>query len=319
MKHARALAPLLALALACAAPPLKTGAADAGLGPMPARGGVDVTGGSVDRLSFAVTGDTRPPLCDLVLLGRGQDYPTAAVTTIATQMNARGVQLGLDLGDHVFVCLGGAGEAEAQMNDYLRAISVFKAPFFLSMGNHECAFALGGGLGDCGADNPKDGVYTTFLKALAPISAKPYYAVDVATSLGLARFVFVADDAWNDAQAAWLETTLAEADAKARYTIVLRHHNLAQSKSGHYAAIVALVNAHKYALHLTAHVHTYQHDVAEDPSGRTAIVGTGGSSNATMQGYATVVQGLDARLYFTMYDSAMDLPVDTWSVGPNAP
>jgi hypothetical protein len=39
--------------------------------------------------------------------------------------------------------------------------------------------------------------------------------------------------------------------------------------------------------------------------------------NVSANGYATVVQGVDGRLYFTMYDSATDLPVDAWSVGAN--
>jgi hypothetical protein len=293
------------------------GEGDAGMGPLPGRGGVNNDGGAVDRLYFAVTGDTRPPLCDLFLYGQGYDYPTAKVTQIADEMEVRQTQFALDLGDHMFVCVGGSTEANAQMNTYMTAIANFKAPFFMSMGNHECIFALGGALDDCGANNTSDPAYTAFMSALAPISPKPYYSVDIGTSMGLARFVFVADDAWDSTESTWLGNVLTDADTKATYTIVSRHHNLAASTSGNYAAIVKMVQSHKYALHLTAHTHTYLHDLQQDPTGRTVIVGTGGSSDATMDGYATVVQGLDGNLYFTMYDSTTDLPIDHWTVGPN--
>ncbi len=287
------------------------------LGSVPTRGGVTNTGGSVDRLFFALTGDTRPPLCDLFVLGNGNDYPTAVISNIAQLMEAKKPQFALDLGDHMFVCVGGASEAQAQMSAYTSAFSVFKAPFFMTMGNHECVFALGGSLDDCGASNPSDPAFTTFMAALAPISKTPYYYRDIQTSMGLARLVFIADDAWNATEASWLDGVLTEADTKAQYTIVAHHHNLAASTSGNYATIVSAIKAHKYALHLTAHTHIYSHDVATDPSGRTVIVGTGGSSDETMAGYATVEQGSDGRLYFTMYDSTTDMPVDAWNVGAN--
>jgi hypothetical protein len=189
----------------------------------------------------------------------------------------------------------------------------------MSMGNHECAFAIGGALGDCGANDPSDGVFQTFMAALAPVSSTPYYYRDIQTSMGLVRLVFIADDAWSSTEATWAANVLTEADSIAKYTIVSHHHNLAASTSGNYEAIVQLIQAHKYALHLTAHTHTYIHDTANDPSGRSVIVGVGGATDASAPalGYATVIQGLDGRLYFTMYDSSTNLPMDAWSVGPN--
>ncbi len=292
--------------------------AGSGIGSLPPRGGVTLGGGNVDRLYFALTGDTRPPICD-VTLSSNYDYPTAQVTQIAQQMEARQPQFALDLGDHMFVCFGGSAEAQAQMGYYMTAIANFKAPFFMTMGNHECVFALGGIFDDCGANNTSDPCFVAFMQALAPTASTPYYFVDITTSMGLARLVSVADDAWNSTESNWLDSTLADADTKARYTIVARHHNLAASTTGNYPAIVSIIQNHKYALHLTAHTHTYTHDTTNDPSGRTVIVGTGGSSDATNPalGYATVVQGIDGRLYFTMYDSSTDLPIDTWNVGPN--
>jgi hypothetical protein len=289
------------------------GNSDAGL---PGRGGVSLDGGTVDRLYFSLTGDSRPPICDLFFVGKGYDYPTANVTKLAQQMEARQTQFSLDLGDHQFVCVGGLTEAQTQIAAYMSAISNYKAPFFMSMGNHECVFALGGTIDDCGANNPSDPAFTAFMAALAPISPKPYYFVDIHTSMGLARFVFVADDAWDSTESTWLSGVLTEADTLAQYTIVSHHHPVSQT-GGNYPAIWSMIKSHKYALHLTAHQHLYSHDTADDASGRSVIVGTGGSSDETMLGYATVEQGVDGRLYFTMYDAATDSAMDSWNVGPN--
>jgi hypothetical protein len=298
--------------------PSDSGSADAGSGDagLPGRGGVSNDGGTVDRLYFALTGDSRPPICDLFFVGKGFDYPTANVTKLAQQMEARQTQFALDLGDHQFVCVGGITEAQTQIGAYVTAMANFKAPFFMSMGNHECVFALGGTLDDCGANNPSDPAYTAFMQALASVSPKPYYSVDIQTSMGLARFVFIADDAWDSTEASWLSALLTDADVRARYTIVAHHHPISQT-NGNYPAIWSAIKAHKYALHLTAHQHLYSHDTQNDASGRSVIVGTGGSSDETLLGYATVVQGVDGRLYFTMYDSSTDAPVDSWNVGPN--
>src|SRR6267378_6209806 len=67
-------------------------------GEVPA-GSVGATGGAVDRLWFATTGDTRPGFCD-----RTEDYPSGAIGQIARAMRALKVQFALDLGDHMYVC-----------------------------------------------------------------------------------------------------------------------------------------------------------------------------------------------------------------------
>lgn len=280
-----------------------------GIGPLPSRGGVTTTGGTVDRLYFAVTGDTRPAFCDMT-----SSYPTARITRIATLMEARQPQFAVDAGDHIYVCFAGLTAARTQMGYYMTAIANFKAPFFMSMGNHECTLAIG----NCPTGS-SDSNYVAYLEALKPIAARAYYSIDVNTRSGLARFVVVADNSWDNDHATWLEATLAEADAVARYTILVRHHNLRDSFSGTNTGktLLGIVRRHKHALHITGHTHTYGHDLVGDPSGRTVIIGTGGAPSPPFYGYGTVVQGLDDRLYFTMYDESTDRPVDAWSVGPN--
>src|ERR1700738_1333673 len=185
-----------------------------GAGPPPS-GAVGPSGGTVERLWFATTGDTRPAQCDAT-----DGYPRGVMARIATSMKALGVQFALDLGDHMFVCNQSFAEAEQQMGYYLAAIAQGPATWFMTMGNHECGNARPFAQG-C-FDSAIDANFRPYRAALGrPL---PYYAVDVGTGLGLARLVVVADDAYDRAQAEWLQRTPAGADARARLTVVARAH-----------------------------------------------------------------------------------------------
>lgn len=268
-------------------------------------GTVGVGGGAVHRLHFGVTGDTRPANAD-DLAG----YPTPVIAQIVARMAARRVQFALDLGDHMNVEGSGAAGADAQMQLYLGAVGGLGAPWFMALGNHECP-------DQCAPDSAVP-TYQSYLRALRPVSALPFYAFDVKTDLGLARFVVVADNAWSDAQAAWLEQTLEAADRQARYTIVARHHPLAD---GAFTASAQIVARHHKALVLTGHSHQYLQDLDGDPSGRAVILGTGGAPLGhgwASFGYGVVTQGEDGALTYTQFDSATDAPLDQFRTGANA-
>ena len=268
-------------------------------GPPPA-GAVGRDGGRVDRLFFAVTGDTRPAECDA-----GDRYPRATFSRIASSMRALGVQFALDLGDHMFVCSGSQAEAQRQMGMYLAAIAEGPATFWMTMGNHECGSASSGG--GCSVGDG-DANFAAYLSALG--RPRPWYANDVSTSRGLARFVVIADDAWNSEQAAWLEETLAAADAHARYLVVARHHPLAGSRSGQ-REIVATIARHRPTLVLSAHAHTYARD-----SERSVVVGLGGAPSSWPPGFATVLETTDGALTFVLRDATGNPTGDAWSVLP---
>jgi hypothetical protein len=270
-------------------------------GEVPA-GNVGFDGGSVDRLWFATTGDTRPGFCD-----RTADYPAATVAQIARAMKALKVHFALDLGDHMYVCNQSAAEAQEQMRLYMGAVSQGPSTFWMTMGNHEC-----------GSDVPpfscfagqRDANFDAYMAALK--RPFPYYFADVRTSRGTARFVVIADDSWDAAQADWLESTLSAADAKAAYTIVARHHPVTGSSSGN-PRIVQAIARHKYSLLLTAHSHLYAHDTVNF-GGRSAIVGIGGVPSSALPGFATVLQNQDGSLTFVRRDAngnPLDVP---WSV-----
>src|SRR5205085_7252709 len=112
--------------------------------------------------------------------------------------------------------------------------------------------------------------YTAYNEALASLSqqALPYYKVDVQTRLGLARLVFIADNWYDSTAQSWVENTLSDADAHAKYTIIVKHHPIAETVGSlrigptwSYNLITS--GRHKYTLVLTAHAHDYDHPTAD--------------------------------------------------------
>src|SRR5258708_7812983 len=65
-------------------------------GPRPLGGMVGPTGGTVDRLYFGFSGDTRPSNADDT-----PNYPTATINNIFQRLADADVQFALDLGDHM--------------------------------------------------------------------------------------------------------------------------------------------------------------------------------------------------------------------------
>ena len=305
------------LSMASAADDLggQSGAADlAGTSPkdfggIPTGGQVGPQGGTVDRLFFGFTGDTRPAQC-------GDVYPTMIIQNIFTQMKSDGVQFALDQGDHMFNCGSGQSAltaAHQQMGDYVTAANLLGKTVFMTMGNHECsgeAQALCS-LSSYGG-NPN---YTAFMDALKPVASSPYYRFDVMTKTGLAAFIVVADDAWDATQQQWLTTQLTDADAKAKYTFVSKHHPDGNTDHPEFQQIYDLVRKHKYTLFLTGHSHLFKRQ-SSDP--RAMVIGCGGAplAGGTFWGYGTALQGSDDRIYVTIHDQATRNVVQTFDVAP---
>jgi len=266
-------------------------------------GRVDANGGAVDRLWFATTGDTRPAECDQTNL-----YPKAAIAGIAAAMRALRVQFTVDLGDHMYVCNQSEAEARQQMSFYMEAVAQGPPAWWMTMGNHECgsdAYPFA-----CFVNGAHDANFAAFMAALR--RPRPWYANDVQTSQGLARFVVVADDSWNKEQASWLESTLADADTRARYTIIARHHPVDGMQAGS-AEIVSALKRHKHSLILTAHEHDYRRDTGAW-RGRAVVVGLGGA--AGKWGFGTILQAQDSALVFVRRDANGNPVGAPWKVGP---
>jgi hypothetical protein len=279
---------------------VKPGTPDAGVVPS---GSVGLDGGTVDRLWFATTGDTRPHNCDDTA-----SYPKAAIAQIAGAMKALRVQFTVDLGDHMYVCNGDDAEAATQMGLYTTAIASGPSTWWMTMGNHECGnntYPY-----SCFVGGTHDANFAAYMSALK--RPQPYYFTDVHTSSGLARFVMIADDSWDAAQSAWLSSTLSDADARAKYTIVARHHPVQGTRTGA-VEILNILRAHRLSLILTAHNHDYEHDLSTW-GGRSTVVGLGGAGYDW--GFATVLQNPDDTLTFVQRDANGNPVGVPWSVSP---
>ena len=278
----------------------RPGTPDAGVVPS---GSVGVDGGTVDRLWFATTGDTRPHNCDDTA-----SYPKAAIAQIAAAMKALRVQFTVDLGDHMYVCDGDDAEAQTQMGYYTTAIGSGPSTWWMTMGNHECGSNTYPY--SCFVSGAHDANFSAYMGALG--RPQPYYSADVQTGSGLARFVMIADDAWDAAQSAWLSSTLSDADAHAKYTIVARHHPVQGTRTGA-SEILNILKAHKETLILTAHNHDYEHDLSSW-NGRSTVVGLGGAGYTW--GFATIEQNADDTLTFVQRDANGNPIGAPWSVAP---
>jgi calcineurin-like phosphoesterase family protein len=275
--------------------------------PLPVGGPVGPTGGKVDRLFFGFTGDTRPDRCD-------GTYPQTVINNIFTQMKGKDVQFAIDQGDHMFNCLGDFAGARAQMASYLSAASLLGKSVFMTMGNHECT---GESSRLCTllsfGNNPN---YTAFVESLQKLGIdKPYYRFDVTTNSGLAVFLVVADDVWDAAEQTWLTQQLTDADQRAKYTFVSKHHPDRNTDHPEFQQIYDLVKQHKYTIFFTGHTHEYRRQY-RDP--RAVIVGVGGAPLASggFWGYGTALQGPDDRIYVTVYDQATGNSMDQFDVAP---
>ncbi len=257
-----------------------------GGGPAPI-GHVGADGGSLSRLLFAVVGDTRPATLDDTA-----GYPNHVLTAIYGGIRALrpSPPLVVSTGDYMFASAaqrqggqGGQGESQAgpQLDLYMQARARFPGMFFPAMGNHECTGATNS---NCGA-GASDGVtanYSAFLRQmLAPIlKSAPYYAIDIDSAVAddgaaetewTAKFVFIAANAWSDAQARWLEATLGRPST---YTFIVRHEPASASTAPGVLPSERIMAGHPYTLAIVGHSHTYAHE-AETP--REVLIGNGGA------------------------------------------
>jgi hypothetical protein len=268
---------------------------------------VGPTGGSVDLLRFALTGDTRPAACEDTA-----GYPTAIINAIADGAEAMQAQFALDLGDHMYVCNGSLATATDQMNLYMASTRRFSKHWFMTMGNHECFH------GPCqpGSSNAN---YVAFMSALSPTSPLPYYSFEVQTRLGKATFIVLADNAWDSTQSQWFESTLAHADTAAKYTIVARHHPEGDTSVATNPEAMTILRRHHFALFLSGHNHSYHHMTTDN--GRDVVIGLGGApllaGGATYNGFAMVEQQADGQLRVTVRSITGGTVQDTFLVSPN--
>ncbi len=277
----------------------------------PAGGNVALSGGTVDRLFFGYTGDTR----DSSSTTHYSSQLQTVINSIYAQMATRGVEFALDGGDHMEA--SNFTEATGNMQDYLTAASGLGKPVFMTLGNHECSLSFSQ---DCGGGEIlTDSKGKAFMNALTQTvgATEPYYRFDVMTSTGKATFLVVADDAWDSTQSNWLTTQLTDADANSKYTFVSKHHPDGNTDQPTFQTIYNLVKSHKYTLFMTGHSHEYKRQY-NDP--RAIVMGLGGAPfdnpNQQWWGYFTAMQCEDDRVQVNVYDVSTGNVQDTFEVNP---
>jgi hypothetical protein len=155
------------------------------------------------------------------------------------------------------------------------------------------------------------------MDALRPISQKPYYRFDVTTLGGLAAFIVIADDVWDADEQSWLEAQLVDAEQRARFIFVSKHHPDGNKEHPEFQQIYDQVRRHRYTLFLTGHSHLYRHSFTDK---RALVIGTGGAPLAggtgSFWGYGTVQQGSDDRITVTIFDQQTGAMRDQFTVTP---
>ncbi len=265
-------------------------------------------GGTLDELRFAVVGDTRPAIIDDTAY-----YPSDIVRQIWTAVEAETPHppFAVTTGDYMNASVDGH-EQDPQIDLYLGSRAAYQGMVYPALGNHECNSLTESNCGPGGAQGSTRN-YVSFLnRMIEPIGEQQaYYVERFAATDGnwTAKFAFVAANAWDDAQARWLDNVLSESTT---YTFVLRHEPHDAINAPGVTPSAEIMARHPMTMLITGHVHTYQHI----PGYREIVVGNGGAplSGGINYGYVIISRGTDGNLTTTSYDYASRAVVDQFMV-----
>lgn len=274
----------------------------------PPHAGAGPGGGTLDELRFAVVGDTRPSVLDDTA-----HYPAEIARRIWTAVEAERPHPGFAVttGDYMFASTQGH-EQSPQLDLYLAARASYAGVVYPAYGNHECTGDTSSNCGPGGGDG-EPANYRVFVdRMLAPIGeARTYYVERFAASDGSwsAKFVFVAPNAWDDRQAAWLDAVLAQPTT---YTFVVRHEPHDATSAPGVEPSAQILAKHPLTLLVVGHAHTYQHN----PAFREVVVGNGGAPLTSQidYGYAVIFRRADGSLDVTAYDFASRAVIDHFAI-----
>jgi hypothetical protein len=253
-------------------------------------------------LTFAVFGDARPPNPDDTA-----DYPSTVLGSIFMLAGMHGAQFVIGTGDYMFASTQQAVTDQVAL--FKQAESNFSGPIYLTMGNHECTGATAS---NCPSANETPNVQA-FMSLLPEGTTLPYYRIDLDTPKGKAKLVFVAANAWSDAQALWLEAQLADATP---YTFVMRHEAPSVTETPGVSPSELTIAAHPFTLELLGHTHAYKR-----LDSRRVISGNGGApirsyDGGSGYGFLLVQLLSDGNVAATEISQANGMPIDTWRVSP---
>lgn len=260
------------------------------------------TGGTVDRLHFAVFGDVRPPLPD-----QTSAYPTTIITSVMDGIAEGHAQFVIGTGDYMNenFCARCATDQIALLQSAERHYDGY---VFHAMGNHECLTITSV---NCPMQN-ESAALRTFKTTLLPTRDSVYYDWHIQTSSGDAHFIATSPNAWNAAQQTWLDAALAQ---PARYTFVIAHEPPSAPGPGTTAIETSVATrAGGVTLRMYGHVHRYDHPV---PNG--IVTGNAGAplSSFDTYGFAVIDQRDDDDIVVTAYSiGTPPSPIDSFVLTP---
>jgi hypothetical protein len=262
---------------------------------------------------FAVVGDTRPANEDDV-----NGYPTAVITRIWADVEAANPHpdFAISTGDYIFASPTlMPSTVDKQLDVYLRARGQYTNAVFAAMGNHECTGATAS---NCGAGSTS-GITLNLAeyqkRMLAPLGiTQPYFAFSFHANDNswTAKMVFVAANAWNPTQSAWLDQTLA---VPTTYTFVVRHESPQTTETPGVTPSQAIINKYPLTLLVVGHTHTWGHFASD----HELMVGNGGAplTSGTGYGYTVVERLASGVIQATAYDYQANTQVSQFRVNAN--
>jgi hypothetical protein len=260
-------------------------------------------------LTFAVVGDSRPSGLDDT-----EHYPMAVITGLFKDLQALSPRPFFVVGTGDYMNADSTrpkdkSQAFKQIDLYYQATTGFSGPVYPALGNHECGTRTSSNCGPAGHEGltPNYQAFLGLLGKLGLPNDKAYYTRELTSSdpahPWTAKLVLIAANAWDDAQAAWLEKALTEATT---YTLVVRHEpDDANAQCFGCGASDAIVKRHPYTLLLTGHEHTFRIERAS----KELVVGVGGAplyDPRDHYGYVVCTQRPDGNLACRERDAGAD-------------
>jgi len=222
----------------------------------------------MSTLQFGAFGDVRPANANDTA-----NFPDFILGKIFAGMQAQGISLAVDAGDHCFQSSTSSGSyCHTQFVSHFMADmnANYTGRLLPTLGNHE----------GCGTNAATTGNCTTWTSGLihdylvdivqptTGQSSSPYYSVVAYGSWGTAKFVHVAANAWTSAQDTWLTNTL---NVPTTYTFVIRHEPSNDTRAQGVTPSESLYSSHYSAgtltLSITGHTHLVQLPGGTQPYG----------------------------------------------------
>jgi hypothetical protein len=222
---------------------------------------------SLDKLAFGVFGDVRPANPDDTA-----NYPDGILSAIFAGMEAHGVTIAVDGGDHCFQSTNASGGYchDQFVNHFMADMNAhYTGRLFPTMGNHEGCGMYAATAGNC-TTLGSGLVHDYLVDVVEPTTGQlsPYYSVGISGSWGTAKFVHVAANAWTTAQSTWLDATLNVATT---YTFVIRHEPSNDTRAPGVTPSEPMFASHfasgTLTLSITGHTHLVQLPGGTQPYG----------------------------------------------------